>query len=268
MSERRKGEPTGQSNDMVRQVPVSILAPEGLLRQVLEGVITMGLQEKAEQRIVDTAARVTQYIQDERVQNLVILDRAARPFHIVLNTYWKLTQDDKDLPYDVFFLNPRGLTSDRSSSYLLHEVVKSRHTQDTLQGILLPRRQEDVYGDMQSSPPIVNAIDKTTLIYDNCAHTGETIMNARAALEDVGFTDIRVATASTHGSHGTQGSSLVDFVALPDETYPTCYMFGLDTTIKKPFNTIYSHRNSSSDEQAHGINLKRELTQLVKRRLK
>jgi len=59
------------------------------------------------QEVFEYSKKIAEYLREEKVPNLVIIDRSSRPLYIGVREYLKAKYPDEDIA-NVYFMNPKG----------------------------------------------------------------------------------------------------------------------------------------------------------------
>lgn len=60
--------------------------------------------------IYEFSKGVTAYLHDEKVPNIILIDRSPRPIWVGIDEYWKQNYKDEQRP-NIYFVNPEGFNS-------------------------------------------------------------------------------------------------------------------------------------------------------------
>ncbi len=208
------------------------------------------------------AKGVCEFIKNEKIPNVLLLDKAARPAWVAFDEYFKVKYPEEKP--DFYFTNPNAFNPETK----MPPVITLK---DALNALLMknPERDRlialaeaefvDVYRKLCADR------DKPLLIFDTCSHTGETIKFTEAALKRIGFKDIRIITASLPDPD-SKVKSQIDF---SDHTHcTTCYPFGYynDQIIKEDSSVLSKVADDDFDRE-NGILVRKEIRQIVRESL-
>ncbi len=214
--------------------------------------------------LAECGFRVAEYLHEEAIGSLVLVDTAARNMYIpVGDAHEQLYPGEK--AYTTYFLNPAGFLSpethneDIYTKYVLHKVAEMsdqltpRETIDLALGnrrfmrrARATARRERIADTIQGgrtdvaaelTPAFQAAVEKDpnfngrVLVLDGCKHTGAAMEGITNALEDIGVMDVRTGVMNNHEDF----SEDPDFVAFADDELPayTCKPFGPQRGIAK-----------------------------------
>lgn len=107
---------------------------------------------------------IAEFVEHNKLDDIVLIDRSARPIATAILTYWNLTHPDKRAP-GVYFLNP-DIADKNLSGEALEKKFREEH----------PRLFKDK--------------DKGIFVFDVCAHKGDTLKKADRVLTEAGFSDV------------------------------------------------------------------------------
>lgn len=192
---------------------------------------------RTSQRVSDAimiGRNLSNYIKREGVENVIFLDRSARPAYIPLKNAWKKKFPKLKLP-NIYFTNNEGYnTNNRSVEEIVDEFDRT-------------------YSRLSS--------DKTSkiLLFDVCIHSGSTLKPVLNVLEQAGYTEILVGLANPpHNSNGNKHSP--DFVALRNGSDNLCYPFERDNMVRKNRTSVVSSRNNNEGDRLESTRLRKELS--------
>lgn len=114
---------------------------------------------------------ISDFCVDNSVENVVFLDRSARPAYIPFKEQWSKNHSDKKRP-SIYFLSPK----------MLEETVVGEEEVDLF-------RKEH---------PYLTASDKPTLIFDVCVKDGLTFQNVSELFEKAGFSNVYTMATAVH----------------------------------------------------------------------
>jgi hypothetical protein len=188
--------------------------------------------------LVTITQEFTEYIKANKVQNVILIDRSARPFATALLEYWNRT-GLKERP-DIHFLNPEGFKSSgglikiTSVEELIMAVISGRGTSTPMNERELAR-----FGRMfeEGMPKLHGTRKKSTVLFDTCVHTGETLEPIIIALKKIGFSKLKVGVASARLA-SRKARKLIDFSYDSVCKNNSCAPFGNETSVTKKSGTF------------------------------
>lgn len=129
------------------------------------------------------AKETSEYIKNEKIANIALLDRKARNFYVAIREYWKAKMPNEKEP-NYYFFNPNGFKESSSFKEIKEEF-------------------DSVYKNLNM------AKDQPLLVLDVCIHTGESLEPIKSFLQKDGFSDVRVGAIKMHdqslGGYGQAG---------------------------------------------------------------
>lgn len=193
-------------------------------------------EQKAEWReeIFKITEKLAEYIRDEQIKNLILLDRSARPIAIALKAYWKKSGFEEEQP-NIYFINPQAVPLNISE------------TRQAKVSVSFNEKFKELTKDRGAK----------TLLFDVCMHEGSTMQGVFNFFVDQGFSDFRVGVidnASDFGDLNVEFSN--DFEGMG------CYLFGIDKMVQKN-EDIVSERSKSARNREVGRQLRKELVQII-----
>lgn len=224
------------------------------------------ISEQERPKASDLVARITDYLKDNNIGNILLLDRAARPAGIALSTSWREKYPYTKRPFDIYFVNPRGFVTQEElagkdgflgPSRKSFELFLSRRTGDIYDPSASGRTVDAIKADFETTyPRLADARDEAVLVFDNCIHEGRSMIPIVARLGQFGFTDVRIGVA---GNANNRSGLTPDFVAFSDFQGPTCGIFGIDSLVQKPFESVTSVRTSNPADRRKSLQRRAQL---------
>lgn len=240
--------------------------------------------------IAECGFRVAEYLHDEQVGSLVLVDQAARNLHIPIRGAWDLEYPDEAKP-TTYFLNPDGFytpdihdTIDYTarehkmaysrqgltySEYMLDQLFDPYSSVDTERRALRAERR-DLTVDRrheiasQLTPLAGKAIQRDSqfngkvLVLDACRHTGRAAEGIVRALRDIGVIDVRTGVVNNIRNRGDDP----DFIVFGnDEIEDACKPFGTQSGMARTAEMVPRMISTTLSDQA--IQAKRELHAMV-----
>jgi len=146
------------------------------------------------ERAYEAAARLTEYLREHQIANVMFVDRAARAAWVGVHEYWKTHFPEEKRP-GFYFINPDVFNGSVKKFFHTRDPKQAPHDPALTEGIQSIIEQVDeeftnTYTELSTQK------DLPLMIYDTCLHTGRTIYPLTKLLEAQGFTKVEVATAS------------------------------------------------------------------------
>lgn len=164
-------------------------------------------RKEVERVAYDLTKKAASFIRDNQFEDVVILDRSARPFATALTTYWNLAYSDQKKP-NIYFINPEAFKEEKSSDELV-EQFKEEHR------FLFKNK------------------DKPTFVFDLCAHEGTTLEQTITGMEKAGFSDLSIGLAFDDRPDELQRELPVDFAYAQGRDQIDCNLFGTEEFLTK-----------------------------------
>lgn len=213
--------------------------------------------------IAECGFRVAEYLHDEQIGSLVLVDQAARNIHIPVRDAWEIEYPDEQKP-TVYFLNPDGFLSpdihtDTDYAQALSKAMIQRTgiTQHDflLAAALLPEIQDEIKLGGQiarahdaetdrrheiavgltslasATIPRDEQFNGRVLVLDACRHSGGSTEGIARALRDIGIIDVRTGVVNNISNEGEDPDLVVfDDNEIEDVCKPFGIQLGLDRT--------------------------------------
>jgi len=214
------------------------------------------------------AEKTVEYMHQEGVGAIALIDGAARPFAYPLMKAWhERSNDQPDAPArpPILFINPQGFEPSRKGNLLaaLSAPIKSLIKGDRLESALKRRRSDDIQADLPKQLPELYAQrNQPVLIFDACLHSGKTAEPILDGLSKAGFTDVRFGVVYCKPSSRV-GSRKPDVILAAKEPIGACYPFGIDKLIEKTYATAHSRVTEKPKRQLAGAVLRANLKEAL-----
>ncbi|MBP7708796.1 hypothetical protein KA107_03850 [Candidatus Pacearchaeota archaeon] len=191
------------------------------------------------QDVLNVGRSLAEYVQSQEIQQVMFLDRSARPGYYVMRCAWQRYFPDKPLPR-IYFTNPDGYKY-RKKEAIAEELAESYPA-------LIQSRQEEL------------------LLADVCLHSGKSMKKVKEALDYVGFKNIFVGIMqpfeSRYGKRVTTPPINIDFVASPKRLTGLCNPFSIDWFVLKTESVISEAYRG--EEREHGRNIREEIKRIFR----
>lgn len=173
-----------------------------------------------EKELICITGNVVNYLLNNNVNNLVLLDRSARAFYAALYAWYDFFHPDKPKP-NVYFINPDF----KSEKKLKHEF-RGGH------------------------PYLYEKRDKPVLVLDTCCHSGNKLSRVKKLLTKVGFSDVRYRIMTVDDEEPANIDYNIAEIAVPRKR--GCYTIGQDWLVEKG-NKVTSKRDHKIDPEVKRI---------------
>jgi hypothetical protein len=166
------------------------------------------------------------YCVDKNINDVIFIDKSARPLWVGFATYWKLAYADQLRP-SMFFFNPNmyraPVENARSSDVLAEELLKAgQNYEQQLQAI---------------ESPLLARKNVPLLLVDACIHSGKSLYLARRVFESAGFQSIYTGTLS--GTLSRRSSFAPDVCGANNALAAHCFR-------ARPDSSLVSNREASA----------------------
>ena len=144
------------------------------------------------------------YMHKNEIENVVLIDRSARPVYVALFRAWEDLYPGEKRP-NVYFVNPEPFLLSKRGRV---SELKSVHTR------------------------LMKETDKTLLLFDVCVHTGDTLRSVAEGFVSAGFKEVIKGVVSTHSAE-YEGLRTIDFSFMSTRPNGGCYSFGHEDGVDK-----------------------------------
>jgi len=195
-------------------------------------------QEKNLAELYQFSKEVAEYLQREKISNLVLIDRSARNFYLAVKEYWQAKFPENPEP-KYYFFNPDGFKW-KGDSEAAAEFA-------------------EVYKDLNK------AKDQPLLLFDTCIHSGSTLYPITSFLKNNGFTDVRVAAIkSPNTGNAIKADLLVGADILESGSARGCSPFGDGALVTKSAEHIYSAPVQDAEKKQKALQSRKEIKEAMK----
>lgn len=197
-------------------------------------------QENNLEEIYQFSREVAEYLQQENIHNLVLIDRSARNFYVGVKEYWQAKfPEDKEPNY--YFLNPEGFKYQTDSD--------------------LTKEFEQVYKNLSQ------AKEQPLLVFDTCIHSGNSLYPIKEFLKKNGFSDVRLAAVKTHRQDSkalVQPDLIIGQDSLKEGATRGCRPFGDGSLVEKNSEHIYCTPAQDVRKRQLAQQSKKEIKQAIR----
>jgi hypothetical protein len=191
--------------------------------------------KQAREDMVEITEVLARYIKERDIENVILLDRAARPSYMGLIKVWNKMFPEEKRP-EIYFVNPEGFK--------------------TWNG----RKREDVLEDFRKSYPKLAESKGNAMIFDVCIHNGDDINPVLKTLKMNGYPKVYVGV-SQNAAHNMFGPPkefpYVDFLTKNSPTF-LCCPFGTEWAVTKG-KSVTSERAFPAREKKGEARWEREM---------
>ncbi len=177
----------------------------------------------------------TDYVAENEVGAVVLIDTGARPFGIALHEYWERKLEEGKPKPSILFVNPEGF----KEQDVTPERLESEHA-------LLAGHKDD-----------------TVLVIDTCIHSGSTMRSVVNGLEGCDFRDLRTGVASKKLKFTRLKPDLVMQKRRPAGK---CYPFRWDESVYKG-DLLHSEADLRPSAKRETAELRREIKRIINSRI-
>jgi hypothetical protein len=244
-----------------------IHALEEEIRLKFEGDDFIFFEEESERyELFKYTQSIVDYVRQERVSDLVIIDRSSRPLYIAFIEYWRNEYPQEPMP-GIYFMNPKGFKSkDEYSARELEEIaLECTLKDDASEEVGRVRTRGEILEELKTTyKRLMENKDKPILVFDSCIHSGDTLSPLKQTMEDAGFSDLRIGSINPSDYDSKVKTDFFVSTRVPTKG---CYPFDRDRLIEKTFDHIYSKRTSNAFEIMKSHRLRREIARVIKEEL-
>lgn len=207
------------------------------------------------------ADRTIDYVREENVGAVALMDVAARPFCMPFMAAWnRRYSHDTDPRPPIFFINPQGFQARGARSILpavgtaTKALIKGYRPQSPHH---LRTKKVIAEGLPRELPGLYDVREQPVLVMDACLHTGNSAHRVLAGLRDSGFEDVRLGVGYQQTRRWQRTKIQPDLVLSDEMPFGGCYPFGIDRTRDKTYTSSVSTPTTSRRRIAAGRHLRR-----------
>ncbi|EKE25230.1 MAG: hypothetical protein ACD_5C00244G0004 [uncultured bacterium] len=213
---------------------------------------------RVREEIFKICESLVNFVHENRVANIIAIDKSARPFHVGFREYWHHKFPGERIP-NVYFMNPNGFVTDEETEYeWSYYNMKAAYKDDILDSEDARSYQEIEEDFKNTFKKLHHDKDKPVLIFDTCIHSGDSLKNILSTMEDAGFQDVMISVASNNHEAMVE----IDHCCHDKELRKGCYPFDRDQAIKKTFSSVVSQRNNDVD-MYHSNQIRKEIREII-----
>lgn len=186
-------------------------------------------QKRREGHLFEATKALGDYCVSESIDDVVLLDRSARPTWNALWQYLSLAHPEEQKPA-IHFMNPTHLELPDNTSFWTRGLEQRRQNKAIRVASEELVATNGRLGANQGSP---------VLLFDTCSHSGNTLRNASRVLEGAGLQDIRTGVFTSSGLGMFEQNLDLDFSFTSDQSVLGCHPFEVDEALM-PKQGIYS----------------------------
>jgi len=220
-------------------------------------------QDKIEQdELFHFSKKIAEYLHDENIADLVIIDRSSRPLYVGVKEYWKAKYQDEKMP-NILFMNPKGFKAkeDLVPDEIFEIIEDCAWKEDASEGPEKVRSREEILADFRESySRLLEDKDKPVAIFDTCIHSGDSLASVQKICKQNGFSDLRIGAINEADANSKVHT---DFHITDIEPEKGCYPFDRDKMVEKTFSKVYSNKNNNPRKRARAIQLRREIKEIM-----
>lgn len=204
--------------------------------------------------IYEFSKGLTTYLHNEKIPNLILIDRSPRPIWIGVDEYWKQNYKEEQRP-NIYFVNPDGFDS-------LYKAIKEENISDqelftdqmifslTGESMILKKADEIDEKIKNQFEKVYHKLEeqkkKPIALFDNCIHSGKTIIPILSYFKRNGYKDIRVLIGDEYHDYS---QVKIDESFGDNTSINACGILGLDLGVVKDDNDVFSHYDTNSNRE-------------------
>lgn len=220
----------------------------------------------ARNEIFKFCAAIAEYLRSQKIPNLVIIDRSARPLYVGVREYLRTKYPNETMP-NMYFMNPKGFKAreDLTPREIDEIIAECEWKGDATDARSSVRTKGQIYAEFQGAyKALLKDKDKPVLIFDTCLHTGKSLEPVKNMLKLQGFTDIRIGAVNP-SDRGSKVQTDFNITNKPPER--GCYPFDKDRLVEKTFDHVYSKRTNDAVKRSAARQLREEIKTIMQERL-
>lgn len=211
---------------------------------------------------------VTEYLHSQKIPNLILIDRSPRPLWVGIDEYWKSHYKKEKRP-NIYFVNPDGLdvaskiasTTKLTVDQLLFDRLMLAVSGESIiqkEGEKIKEELKEKFKEAYSKLELDK--NKPLAVFDNCIHSGETMLNVLNFLDSAGYEKLKVLIGETSGNWS---NVKIDKDFTKKVQYVSCGAFGRDLGITKDRENVFSKYDENADREKV-VKCREEIRRIVK----
>lgn len=206
------------------------------------------------QALYEGCKSISEYAYNEGIDDLMLVDKSARPLWAGIAKYWSLAHPEDKRP-GFHFINPASfrvaIQGSRNPNELSKNIAKA--------GIAC--REELV----ASGSTLVSRTDKPLMLVDSCLHSGRAVYLTKRVLGEAGFDDVRFGVVKT--TMPSNGIINPDVSGTSGVLAARCIRSeAASVLVVNNENSIYSTVRSEASAMQPGHELRREIREIITQR--
>ncbi len=219
--------------------------------------------EEERDELVFYCTEVAKFLYENKIPDIIIVDRSSRPLYVGLTEFWKRAYPDEPLP-NIYFMNPKGFNSKENASpgYAKNVAANAIVNGDAYEDADQVRPEAEIKKELKERYfKLMKDKDKPVLVFDSCLHTGNTLAPVIDTLESLGFSNLLVGSVNPSDR---QSIIQTDFYITQFIPTKTCYPFDQDRMIEKTFDHVFSKVNPDPHQRTVARRLRDEIREIMK----
>lgn len=216
--------------------------------------------------VFEFSKSIAEYIKENKIKDLVIIDRSSRPLYVGFMEYWKKVYPQEPMP-KIFFVNPKGFKDkDTMDAEALIDVDMEAYRKDDItESIGSARSEKEILAEFEKAyPKLMADKNEPILVFDTCIHSGDSLYPVTQALKKLGFKDTKIGAVNPSPKEAKVST---DFFITKQDPEMGCYPYDRDRLIEKTFEHVYSKRTDDDEKRNMGIELRKEIKKIMEENL-
>ncbi len=212
-------------------------------------------KEFERKHLFEAFKKIGDYIHDNKIENIVFIDRSSRGGYMGVKEYLKLAYPKEKQP-EIYFVNPRGFklkNFDNSPASLkppLPMTDEERHQK-------IDEHFSQIY------KKLCEGKDKPTMIFDSCIHKGGTMIPLVDSFKRQGFKNVKVCVYNEERMNYPKNIP-IDFI-VTENPMPSCSPFGVEDVLRANIDVVSSVRPYADKSMYEKVSqLRSEMMQIVR----
>jgi hypothetical protein len=255
----------GEMPDHVRADLAFLLSSFGsTIGKPVEGYEVFRHSEEQEE-IYEYSLQAAQFIIDNEVESVVLMDRATRPMYVGIKEVLKAVVEKDSMP-DFKFVNPRGFRAREDYTDRQEKQIQGRHKHlaDRKERPRKRRNRDEIDAEFRDTyASLVAKKDKPVLLLDTCLHGGDTVAPVARTLKEVGFSKVFFGVVHDTGDCPVPPTFSMTNIA----PFKACIPFSQDVMVEKTYGSTHSVTPKNKRYREEAVLARREIRQIVTDRL-
>jgi len=199
------------------------------------------ITQRMRKDVLDIGDKLATYMHDNNIENIMLMDRSARPTYLTLKNSWNKLYPRMKCP-NIYFTNPQSYDlDDKPIEYLAKEFNKTYFR-------------------------LAENKNASIMLFDVCMHRGNAIGPIIKTIKKAGYSNLIIGLTQpvSPSADGTMTSMSADFIAINHSLSSGCYPFRRDDLTRKHYSNYVNLLSKPEPHSERGVDIRREMNAVFK----